>query len=78
MEDSIEEYIKISDRLLNPNKKHFAQVADGNSMMEENIQNGDILIFEKKGHIENGQVGCFCVDDNIATCKKFSEMKRAI
>ena len=71
VEDNIEEYIQISDRLLNPNKNYFAQVANGDSMIEENIQNGDILIFEKTDHIENGQVGCFCVDENMATCKKF-------
>ena len=71
VEDAIDEYIQISDRLLNPNKKYFAQIANGNSMIDENINNGDVLIFEKTSIIENGQVGCFCVDDNMATCKKF-------
>ena len=36
----------------------------------QNINHGDLLVFEKTTIIENGQVGCFCVDDNIATCKK--------
>ena len=71
VEDAIEEYIQISDRLLNPSKNYFAQVANGDSMIGENINDGDVLIFEKTQHIENGQVGCFCVDDNMATCKKF-------
>jgi len=71
VEDNTEEYIQISDRLLNPNKQYFAQVAYGDSMIEENIKSGDVLVFEKTPNIENGQVGCFCIDDNVATCKKF-------
>jgi len=71
VEDNIEEYIQISNRLLNPNMQYFAQVADGDSMIEENIKSGDVLVFEKTPNIENGQVGCFCIDDNVATCKKF-------
>ena len=71
VEDSIEEYISFTDRLLNPNLEYFCQVANGDSMIEENINNGDLLVFEKTSIIQNGQIGCFCVDENIATCKKF-------
>ena len=71
VEDNIEEYIQISDRLLSLDKKYFAQIAHGDSMVDENIRTGDVLIFEKTTHIENGQVGCFCLDNNVVTCKKF-------
>ena len=71
VEDSIEEYISFTDRLLNPELEYFCQVANGDSMIEESIHNGDLLVFEKTSIIQNGQIGCFCVDDNMATCKKF-------
>ena len=33
-----------------------------------------LMIFKKTTAIENGQIGCFCIDDNMATCKKFSQI----
>lgn len=69
--DNIEDYISFTDRLLNPNNDYFCQVASGDSMIDENIQDGDLLVFEKTSVIQNGQIGCFCIDENMATCKKF-------
>jgi len=40
-------------------------------MTNANIQDGDILVFEKTGVVESGSIGCFCIDEDIATCKKF-------
>lgn len=71
VEDNIEEYITLPESLLKPNKEYFCQYASGDSMIDENIKPGDLLVFEKTQTIENGQVGCFCIDDNVATCKKF-------
>lgn len=51
---------------------YFAQYASGDSMIDAGINDGDLLIFEKTTAVENGQIGCFCVDNNIALCKKFS------
>lgn len=71
IEDRIEDYLSFTDRLLNPTNEYFCQVASGDSMIDENIQDGDLLVFEKTSNILNGQIGCFCVDENMATCKKF-------
>lgn len=38
-------------------------------MIDENIQSGDLIIFEKTQQLNNGDVGCFGIEDNIATCK---------
>lgn len=58
-----------------PNKRaeYFVQRASGDSMIDAGIDSGDLLIFKKQNTIENGQIGCFCIDDGTATCKKFSQ-----
>lgn len=71
VEDNIEEYITLPESLLNSSKEYFCQYADGDSMIGENINPGDLIVFERAQTVENGQIGCFCIDDNIATCKKF-------
>ena len=47
----------------------FGQYAEGDSMVGVGINDGDLIIFEETNLIENGQIGCFCIDHNIATCK---------
>jgi len=69
--DHIVEYITLPESLLSSNKEYFCQYAKGDSMINENINEGDLLIFEKTTTISNGQIGCFCIDENVATCKKF-------
>lgn len=69
VEDNIEEYISLPESLLSSRKDYFCQYADGDSMIDENIQSGDLIIFEKTQQLNNGDVGCFGIEDNIATCK---------
>lgn len=71
VDDDIIDYISLPDTILNPSKKYFAQYAKGDSMVDANIHDGDLLIFEMTNILENGQIGCFCVDNNDAMCKKF-------
>lgn len=69
--ENIIDLITLPDSLLSRNKEYFCQYAVGDSMINENIHEGDLLVFEKTAIIENGQIGCFCIDENMATCKKF-------
>lgn len=71
VDDNIDEYIALPESLLSPNKDYFCQYASGDSMTGENINQGDLIVFEKSNRIQNGEIGCFTLDDNIATCKKF-------
>lgn len=73
VDDNILDYVAVPDDGLNPNKEYFAQVAKGDSMIEAGIDDGDIIIFEKTNVIEDGKIGCFCIDENIATCKKIKK-----
>lgn len=71
VDDDIIEYISLPDVILHPSKEYFAQYAFGDSMQAANIYDGDLLIFEKTNILDNGQIGCFCIDNNDAMCKKF-------
>ena len=72
IDDVILEHITLPIGMLKKHKEYYAQYADGDSMINENIYPGDLLIFEKTNQaLANGQVGEFCVDDGVATCKKF-------
>lgn len=49
----------------------FALRVRGDSMIEENIQDGDIIIVSSKQTAENGQLVVALIDGNYATVKKF-------
>ncbi len=49
----------------------FALRVRGDSMIEENIEDGDILIVASQKTAENGQVVIALIDGNYATVKKF-------
>ena len=74
VDDDITDIITIPASML-PNKSadYFAQYAVGDSMINAGIHAGDLIVFRKTNIIENGQIGCFCIDNNKATCKKFSK-----
>lgn len=72
VDDNIIDYVSLPSNLFNPRKDYFAQYAHGDSMINANINDGDLLIFEKTSSVTNGMIGCFCIDDNTATCKRLS------
>lgn len=49
----------------------FALRVRGDSMIEENIQDGDIIIVASQGTAENGQMVVALIDGNYTTVKKF-------
>ena len=49
----------------------FARRVRGDSMIDENIQDGDIIIVASQKTAENGQVVIALIDGNYATVKKF-------
>lgn len=49
----------------------FALRVRGDSMIEENIQDGDIIIVSSQTTAENGQMVVALIDGNYATVKKF-------
>lgn len=75
VDDAIVDSVSVPLSMLpNRSAEYFAQYASGDSMINAGINDGDLVIFEKTSVVDNGQIGCFCVDENIATCKKFSKI----
>ena len=72
VDDNIIDYVSLPAEMFSSKKEYFAQYAHGDSMINANINDGDLVIFEKTSSVINGMIGCFCVDDNIATCKRLS------
>lgn len=73
IDENIEEFVTIPARMLKSNKEYFANYAQGDSMIQQNINDGDLVIFEKCHQIENGQIGSFSLDGEEATCKIFKK-----
>ena len=65
--------VAVPSKGLNPNLEYFAQIADGESMKDAGIGDGDLLVFERVDKVDNGVIGCFCIDLNKAMCKKYKE-----
>lgn len=73
VEDNVLEYVPVPSKGLSNSNEYFCQNAQGDSMKDAGIFDGDLLVFEKTSYITSGSIGCFCVDDNVATCKKYNE-----
>ena len=72
VDDNIIDYVSLPASMFSSKKEYFAQYAKGDSMVNANINDGDLVIFEKTSSVSNGMIGCFCIDDNTATCKRLS------
>ena len=55
--------------------KHYALRVQGNSMIEEGIFDGDVVVIRKQEVAENGQTVIAVIDDNEATLKKLYREK---
>lgn len=77
VDENIEEYVSIPSRMLRKGKQYFANYAQGDSMINQNINDGDLVIFERCNSIENGQIGTFSLDGEEATCKIFKKDPRS-
>ena len=65
--------------LVNPNitssQGHYALRVVGESMIDEGIFDGDIVVIKKQSVAENGQTVVAIIDDNEATLKKLYKEK---
>ena len=72
VDDDIIEYVPVPSKGLSAPENYFCQIARGDSMKNAGIDDGDLLVFEKSSSISSGSIGCFCIDENEAVCKKYS------
>lgn len=77
-EDNIIEYVPVPSKGLSSPDNYFCQKAEGESMSDAGINTGDLLVFEKVSRVDTGVIGCFCVDENKAMCKKYTVVNNII
>lgn len=73
-----DETIAVSKDEVGTHGKHYALRVQGNSMIDEGIFDGDIVIIRKQEYADNGQTVVAIIDDNEATLKKIYREKDRI
>src|SRR3989338_6088166 len=69
------EFITIPKTKLPPSSEVYALRVVGNSMIDENINDGDIVLVKNQSTAENGQKVVALIDNQEATLKKFYKEK---
>jgi DNA (cytosine-5)-methyltransferase 1 len=70
-----EEYVKIARPRLKNHKDYYALNVVGDSMIDDGIFDGDIVVIKKQSVAENGQTVVAIIDDNQATLKRIYREK---
>ena len=73
--ENIEDTISIVNPNIKTSEGHYALRVVGESMIEEGIFDGDIVVIKKQSVAENGQTVVAIIDDNQATLKKLYREK---
>ncbi len=70
-----EDFISLVDPSIQNSKDYYALRVVGESMVDEGIFDGDIVVIKKQSVAENGQTVVAIIDDNEATLKKLYKEK---
>ena len=76
--EDFQETISVSSQNIKNPKEYYALRVVGDSMIEEGIFDGDIVIIKHQSSAENGQTVVAIIDDNKATLKKLYREKGKI
>ena len=68
--EDFQDTIAVSNPAIKDSKGYYALKVAGDSMIEEGIFDGDLVIIKKQSVAENGQTVVAIIDDNEATLKK--------
>ena len=71
------EYIEIPKSMVRRGAPSFALKVKGDSMVDENISDGDYVIIQKQKHANNGDLVVAIIDNN-ATLKRFYKKSEGI
>ena len=72
------EQISVPNYLLNSNDEHFTLEVIGDSMIDEGIFDGDIVVIKKINSAQTGDIVVALIDENEVTLKKFRSFKNSI
>lgn len=70
-----EDFISLVDPSIQNSKDYYALRVVGESMIDEGIFDGDVVVIKKQSVAENGQTVVAIIDDNEATLKKLYKEK---
>jgi DNA (cytosine-5)-methyltransferase 1 len=73
--ENLQETISVINSTIKSNNDHYALKVTGDSMIDEGIFDGDIVIIKKQSVAENRQTVVAIIDDNQATLKKIYREK---
>jgi len=71
------ETIDVPNTMLTEGEKHFALTVNGQSMIEDGILSGDIIVIKKQDHAQNGQTVVATIN-NEATVKRYYQKHAAV
>ena len=72
------EQISVPNYLINNREEHFTLEVNGDSMIEEGIFDGDIVVISKTHFAKTGEIVVALIDENEVTLKKFRSFKNSI
>ncbi|MBN1331568.1 transcriptional repressor LexA [Candidatus Dojkabacteria bacterium] len=72
------EPLLVSKELLSANGTYYALTVKGDSMVEEGILDGDIVVVRQQKTADNGEAVIAVLQDNLATLKKFYKEKNRV
>ena len=72
------EQISVPNYLINNKEEHYTLEVNGDSMIEEGIFDGDIVIICKTNFARTGDIVVALIDENEVTLKKFRSFKNSI
>ena len=72
------EQISVPNYLINNKDEHFTLEVNGDSMIDEGIYDGDIVVIKKTNNALTGDIVVALIDDNEITLKKFRSFKNSI
>jgi repressor LexA len=76
-EENVEAFIPVASTLAKPGSKYFLLRANGDSMDEAGINDGDLLLVRRQNHAESGEKVVALIDDE-ATVKEFHRDKNVV
>tara|TARA_Y100000588_G_C14119440_1_gene866660 strand:- start:205 stop:816 length:612 start_codon:yes stop_codon:yes gene_type:complete len=72
------EQISVPNYLINNKDEHFTLEVTGDSMINEGIFDGDIVVIKKINYANTGDIVVALIDQNEVTLKKFRSYKNSI
>ena len=76
-EENIEAYVPVSKSLARPGSRYFLLRAEGDSMDQAGIEDGDLLLVRQQSQAENGERVVALIDDD-ATVKEFHREREVV